>query len=189
MVSAPSGAGKTTLCERLLDDSVPLARSISATTRAPRPDERNGVDYRFMSCGRFRRLAKEGAFLEYEENFGNCYGTPRAFIDRQLGRGRSVLLAIDVKGAMRVKRLYRSRAVLIFIMPPSIAALRKRLQGRMSDSRTSISTRLALAKKEMAYREAYKYVVVNDNLNRAYRKLKEIVVAELQERTTCRQST
>lgn len=188
VVSAPSGAGKTTLCKRLLGDGIRLADSVSMTTRAPRPGERDGVDYHFVTPARFRAVARSGGFLEYEENFGNSYGTPRAFIDESLAQGVPVLLSIDVKGAMKVRAAYRRTAVLIFIMPPSIAALKERLCKRMADSDDAIATRLALAKKEMACRSHYDHVVVNDNLEHAYRKLKKIIVNELKEPISCTRS-
>ena len=159
------------------------------TTRAPRAGEKDGVDYHFVSRRRFREMAERGGFLEYEENFGNCYGTPRKFIDDNVAGGTSVLLSIDVKGAMKVRRAYGADAVLVFIMPPSIRALKKRLHGRMSDSRASIETRLKLAKKEMAYRSRYDHVVVNDNLEHAYRKLKKVIMNELKERQSCSTSS
>ena len=189
IISAPSGAGKTTLCKRLLADGIRLADCVSMTTRAPRPGERDGVDYHFVTKARFRGMIARRAFLEYEENFGNFYGTPRAFVDRHLEQGEPVLLSIDVKGAMKVRRAYRRDAVLIFIMPPSIAALKKRLIGRMSDSHASIAKRLDLAKREMSYRSRYDHVVVNDNLEHAYRKLKKIVVRELKECVPCKTSS
>lgn len=188
VVSAPSGAGKTTLCQRLLREFGPrggLADSVSMTTRAPRPGEKRGVDYRFVSRRQFEAVIRRRGFLEYEENFGNFYGTPRRFVDDSLARGVSVLLSIDVKGAMKVRRAYRKRAVLIFIMPPSVRALKERLTGRMSDSRESIERRLKLAKREMSYRKRYDHVVVNDDLDRAYRRLKKIIVNGSKEPYPC----
>ncbi len=186
VVSAPSGAGKTTLCNRLLAGGVGLADSVSVTTRAPRRGERDGVDYHFITRRRFREMARRGAFLEHEENFGNCYGTPRRFVDDALAAGTSVLLSIDVKGAMKVRRAYQRRAVLIFIMPPSVRALAKRLRGRRSDSRASIEQRLKIARREMSYRKRYDHVVVNDDLDRAYRRLSRIIVNESKEPSRCR---
>lgn len=180
VVSAPSGAGKTTLCKRLLGEGLPLADSVSMTTRPPRPGERNGVDYNFVSKARFLKMARAGSFLEYEENFGNFYGTPRKFVEDNFKKGLSVLLSIDVKGAMKVRRSYRGKAVLIFILPPSVGVLKKRLLGRMSDSRESIAKRLAFAKKELGYKNRYDHTVVNDKLDRACRKLKKIIVSELE---------
>lgn len=180
IVSAPSGCGKTTLCNKLLAGGMRLVRSISVTTRPPRPGEKDGVDYRFVSPRRFAAMAGRGAFLEHEENFGNLYGTPRRPIEAALAKGRSVLLSIDVKGAMKVRRHYPKESVLIFIMPPSIAALKKRLRGRAHTSNDRIGIRLRLAKKEMSYRDRYDHTVVNDTLAIAYRRLTKIVSNELE---------
>lgn len=178
VISAPSGCGKTTLGRRLLDDNIGLYNSISMTTRPPRPGEKNGVDYRFVSRKHFQELIKAGAFLEYEENFGHLYGTPKKFIRDSLKKGRSVLLSIDVKGAMKVRRAYGAKSVLIFILPPSIAALKNRLHLRMSDGPDVIAARLRTAKEEVAYKNRYDHRVINDRLDTAYRKLKKIVMRE-----------
>ncbi len=178
IISAPSGCGKTTLCNRLLNDNLGLANSISMTTRPPRPDERGGIDYHFVSKEQFRRMIKTGGFLEYEDNFGHLYGTPRRFVEDKLRRGRSVLLSIDVKGAMKVKKAYPKESVLIFILPPSIGALKRRLRLRRSDEPTQINTRLKIAKSEMSYKDRYGYRVVNDRIDNAYRRLKKIIVEE-----------
>lgn len=179
VVSAPSGSGKTTLCNRLLNDRLDVVRSISATTRPPRPGEKDGVDYHFVSERRFANMVRRRAFLEYEENFGYFYGTPRKPVDRLLERGKNVLLNIDVKGAMKVRRAYPRASVLIFILPPSMGALKKRLHLRKADSAETISTRLKIAREEMAYRGRYDHRVINDKLEPAYRRLKNIVVSEI----------
>lgn len=178
VISAPSGCGKTTLCRRLLGDELGLTGSVSVTTRRPRPGEKNGQDYRFVSEKRFRSMAKSGKFLEYEENFGHLYGTPKKFISDNLKKGKNVLLSIDVKGAMKVRRAYGSRGVLIFLLPPSIAALKRRLVSRMSDHPEAIARRLANARRELSYKKRYDYRVINDRLDRAYKRLKSIVRAE-----------
>lgn len=179
VVSAPSGAGKTTLCRRLLGENLPLADSVSMTTRRPRTGEHDGVDYHFVSKARFLGMVRRGEFLEYEENFGYFYGTPKKFIEDNFKKGISVLLSIDVKGAMKIRRAYREKSILVFILPPSEEILRRRLVGRMSDSRKAIAKRLAFAKKEMSYKNRYDYKIVNDKLESAYRKLKKIVASEL----------
>ena len=179
VVSAPSGCGKTTLCTKLLNDNLGLERSVSMTTRLPRPGERDGVDYRFVSEKYFRRVIKEQGFLEYEENFGCLYGTPKKFIGSELNKGKSVLLSIDVKGAMKVRREYPEESVLIFILPPSLTVLKRRLCGRKSEDRASIMKRLKLANREIAYKDKYDYTVVNDRLDAAYKRLKKIIVAGL----------
>ncbi|MFA6078432.1 MAG: guanylate kinase [Candidatus Omnitrophota bacterium] len=181
IISAPSGCGKTTLCKKLLEDDLGLVHSTSATTRPPRSGEKNGVDYHFLSEKKFEEMAEAGAFLEYEKNFGYSYGTPKKAIEKDLKKGRSILLSIDVKGAMRIKRIYPDDSVLIFILPPSITALKKRLLSRRSDGEDAISTRLNLAKKEMEYKDRYQYRIVNDRLDTAYRKLKNIILDEIRQ--------
>ena len=183
VVSAPSGSGKTTLCNKLLKGGLFLRRSISMTTRPPRRSEKDGVDYHFVTEKYFREMIKTGGFLEYEENFGHLYGTPKEFIENNFKKGKSVLLSIDVKGAMKVRRQYPEESVLIFILPPSLKALGERLRLRKSEGRRAISTRLRLAKKEMSYKKRYDYVVVNDRLDAAYKKLKSIVVSQNQARS------
>jgi guanylate kinase len=178
VVSAPSGCGKTSLCRRLLAGGLGLVQSISATTRPPRKDELEGVDYHFVSREEFTRLAEKGGFLEYEENFGHLYGTPREFIEDGLKKGAYLLLSIDVKGAMKVKAAYPEESVLIFILPPSMAALEKRLKFRMMDGEEDIHTRLNLAKKELAYRDRYDYAIVNNRLESAYGRLRRTIIRE-----------
>ena len=179
VVSAPSGCGKTTLCNRLIAGGLGLADSVSMTTRPRRPGERSGVDYHFVTERRFRDTVRKKGFLEYEENFGHLYGTPRKFVEDRLRKGRSVLLSIDVKGAMKVQKTYPASSVLVFLLPPSMAALRKRLKSRKSDAPEVIRQRLGLAKKELSYKKRYDYSIVNNNLERAYRRLKGVVSAEL----------
>lgn len=181
VVSAPSGCGKTTLCNKLLADGLGLADSVSMTTRRPRPLEKKGTDYIFVSRRRFLAMIKRGDFLEYEENFGNLYGTPRRFIEANLLKGKPILLSIDVKGAMKIRRSYPANSVLIFILPPSIKVLKTRLHLRKSDSAEEVKRRLSLAKKEMAYKNKYDYKIVNDKLEDAYRALKKVVLKELEE--------
>jgi guanylate kinase len=180
VVSAPSGCGKTTLCKKLLKDDPGLVPSLSMTTRPARRGERDRADYRFVSRRVFQEKAKKKGFLEYEENFGHLYGTPRDLVEKNLAAGRPVLLSIDVKGAMKVRRVYPGSSVLIFIMPPSVSELKKRLEARHSDDSASIRARLAIAKREMAYRPRYDYVVVNDSLEGAYKRLKRIIKTELE---------
>jgi guanylate kinase len=182
IISAPSGCGKTTLCNRLLTDSLDLANSVSMTTRPPRPGEKNGIDYRFVSEKRFSEIVRKRGFLEHEENFGYFYGTPRAFVEKRLKKGKSVLLSIDVKGAMKIRKVYPAASILIFLLPPSLAVLRKRLTTRRSDPPDVIRRRLGLAKKELSYKNRYDHRIVNDNLEKAYRRLKSIVSAELEKR-------
>jgi len=180
IVSAPSGCGKTTLCGKLLKGRLGLVDSVSMTTRLPRPGERDGVDYHFVSGREFRALVAQGGFLEHEENFGSLYGTPKKLIEENVRRGVPTLLSIDVKGAMKVRRLYPKESVLIFIAPPSLAALKKRLVSRRSESADAVMARLKIAKKELSYKSTYDYTIVNDTLAHAYRRLKRIITAEME---------
>ena len=185
IISAPSGSGKTTLLRKLVaEKSLKLAHSVSMTTRPPRPGERDGKDYHFISEREFKGSIKKNAFLEYEDNFGYFYGTPKSFIEKNLKKGRSVLLAIDVKGAMKVRAAYPEESVFVFILPPSLDALKKRLKKRMSDDGPAIRTRLALAKKEMSYKDRYDYVIVNDRIDRAFRRLEGIVTQQIKGRVS-----
>ncbi|MFA5146507.1 MAG: guanylate kinase [Candidatus Omnitrophota bacterium] len=189
IISAPSGSGKTTLCKKLLADGLDLVPSVSVTTRPPRPGEKNGADYHFIKNGKFKELIRHGGFLEHEENFGNLYGTPKKFIKDALDKGKSVVLSIDVKGAMKVRGAYPKNSVMIFILPPSMRILKKRLRERMSDGEETMAVRLRLARKEMACKDRYDYRVVNDELHTAYRKLKNIIKREIKKRQerSCRQ--
>ena len=179
VVSAPSGSGKTTLCKKLLGSGLGLADSVSMTTRSPRPGEKNGDDYIFVTDARFRRQIRAGGFLEYEKNFGHLYGTPKDFIEDNIRKGTNILLSIDVKGAMKVARAYPAASVLIFILPPSIKELKKRLHLRRSDSAQVIARRLAIAKKEMTYKKKYDYRIVNDHIPQAYKKLEAVIKKEI----------
>ncbi|MDP3730756.1 MAG: guanylate kinase [Candidatus Omnitrophota bacterium] len=178
IVSAPSGCGKTTLCKKLLKDKLKLHQSVSITTRPPRRGEHNGADYFFMSAEEFIRMIDAKELLEYEENFGFLYGTPKKAVEKLLRKGRDVLLSIDVKGAMNVRKNYPRNSVLIFVMPPSMEELKKRLESREADTAKAILNRLKVAKQEIACRDKYDYVVVNDRLGAAYRKLKDIIILE-----------
>ncbi len=182
IISAPSGCGKTTLCRKLLEGRLRLSHSVSITTRSPRKGEIDGKDYFFITPEEFRAMVRKKEFLEYEENFGFLYGTPRKFVEGLLKEGRNVLLSIDVKGAMNVRRIYPKRSVLIFIMPPALPVLKKRLQSRMTDPARSISSRLKIARQEIKYKDKYDHVVINDALTAAYKKLKDIIIAESKRR-------
>lgn len=182
IISAPSGCGKTTLCRKLLEGRLNLSHSVSITTRSPRKGEIDGKDYFFIPPEEFRTMAGRKEFLEYEENFGFLYGTPRKFVKELLKEGRNVLLSIDVKGAMKVRRLYPKRSILIFIMPPTLLSLKKRLESRMTDPARSISGRLKIARQEIKYKDKYDYVVINDSLTAAYKKLKDIIISESKRR-------
>lgn len=186
IVSSPSGAGKTTLCNRLTREFPELMFSVSYTTRRPRAGERDGVDYHFVDQGTFERMAEAGDFAEWARVHGNCYGTPRAAVAEALERGRDVLFDIDWQGGEQLKQKFADDAVMIWVLPPSLAVLERRLRGRATDSTAVIEQRLAMAKKELTHYTIYDYLVVNDELERAYLSVKSIYVAA--HHTTRRQS-
>ena len=166
MITGPSGVGKGTLIRRLLERVPELQLSVSATTRAPRPGERDGVEYHFLSEEEFERLAREGQLLEHATYSGNRYGTPRWEVEPRLAAGTSVVLEIEVQGARQIREAMRE-AVQVFIAPPSAAALRERLEGRATDRPEEIERRLSAAEEELAARSEFGHVVVNDDLDRA----------------------
>ena len=177
IVSAPSGAGKTTLVERLVEQLPHLRMSRSYTSRAARQGETDGVDYNFVERQRFEAMAAAGEFLEWAEVFGNLYGTGAADTDRMLAAGDDVVLVIDVQGARKVRaRGLQTRAV--FVMPPSFNVLEQRLRGRSKDSESAIQRRLQVARDEVAAFTDYDFVVVNDGLAAAVDRLRGIIVAE-----------
>jgi guanylate kinase len=177
IVSAPSGAGKTTLVERLVEQTPHLKMSRSYTSRAARQGETDGVDYNFVSRDRFEAMIAAGAFLEWAEVFGNVYGTSAADTERLLAEGTDVVLVIDVQGARKV----RSRGIettAIFVMPPSMDVLEQRLRGRSKDSEEAIQRRLQVAREEVAAFVDYEFVVVNDEVTAAVDRLRGIVIAQ-----------
>jgi guanylate kinase len=177
IVSAPSGTGKTTLVERLVQRVPGLQMSRSYTSRQARVGERDSVDYNFISRDRFDTMVREGAFLEWADVFGYCYGTSAADTDALLAAGKDVVLVIDVQGARQV----RSRGietVSVFVLPPSAEVLEQRLRGRSKDSEDQIRKRLEVACREVSDFAQYEYVVVNDELDTAVSRLEAIVLAE-----------
>ena len=177
IVSAPSGAGKTTLVERLVEQLPSLRMSRSYTSRAARQGETDGVDYNFVSRERFEAMAAASEFLEWADVFGNLYGTRAADTEAMLAGGNDVVLVIDVQGARKVRaRGLEARAV--FVMPPSFHVLEQRLRGRSKDSEAAIQRRLQVARDEVAAFAEYDFVVVNDELTAAVDRLRGIVVAE-----------
>jgi guanylate kinase len=177
IISAPSGAGKTTLIKKLLKLFPDIALSVSCTTRAPRPGETAGRDYHFVTTKKFAALRSRSGFAEWARVHGYCYGTPRAPLERTVARGRDVLLDIDVQGARKIKRQYRN-AVSIFVLPPSRRELEKRLAGRGTDRKETIRKRLQNARREIREIMRYDYVVENRELRRAVADAKAIVHAE-----------
>lgn len=176
--SAPSGSGKSTIVKYLMDNhpELNLAFSISATTRAPRGTEKNGVEYLFLSEDEFRRKIANDEFLEHEEVYpGRFYGTLKSQVDNQTARGENVVFDVDVKGGCNIKKFYGSRALSIFIQAPSIDELRKRLIGRGTDSAEAIDGRIAKASYEMTFAPQFDHIVVNDDLQKAEKETYEIV--------------
>jgi guanylate kinase len=177
IVSAPSGTGKTTLVERLVQRVPNLRMSRSYTSRAARVGEQDGVDYNFISRDRFEARIGEKAFLEWADVFGSYYGTSAADTDAALADGEDVVLVIDVQGARQVRGLGR-QVVSIFVLPPSSAILEQRLRGRSKDTDEQIARRLAVARREVSEYSQYDYLVINDELNAAVERLQGIVAAE-----------
>jgi guanylate kinase len=174
IVSAPSGAGKTTLCRGLRDRFPDLNYSISYTTRKPRKGERNGKDYYFISKADFLRDIEKNRWAEWAEVHGNYYGTSRTFLDRLLASGRDILLDIDIKGMEQILSQYPDSAT-IFIMPPSTAVLRQRLEKRGTEDRDVIEKRIKAAQAEMEQKHLYQHLIVNDQLESALGALSKIV--------------
>ncbi len=180
IVSGPSGSGKTTLCKKLLlkrSAKGKIVKTISLTTRSKRRGERGNKDYRFVSGGEFLRQRARGQLLESQKVFGFFYGTPKSFVEENIRRGKDALLSIDVKGAAVVKKIY-PEACGIFIMPPSVDALKQRLKKRSTESKESMSRRLKLAKWEMGFAKKYDYVIINDKLSKAVSQLETIIIQE-----------
>ena len=177
IVSAPSGAGKTTLVERLVEQVPRLKMSRSYTSRRAREGEADGVDYNFVSRERFEAMAAAGEFLEWADVFGNLYGTSAVDTEALLATGHDVVLVIDVQGARKVRRR-GVETTAVFVMPPSIEVLERRLRGRSKDSGEAIQRRLEVAKQEVASYAEYDFVVINDELTAAVDRLRSIVIAE-----------
>lgn len=183
VISSPSGAGKTSLSRRLLMDHPKLQLSISCTTRPPRAGEMEGREYHFVDHDRFRRMIAEDAFLEWAEVHENCYGSPRAPVMAALEAGRDVLFDIDWQGARQVAELGGEDVVRVFVLPPSMGELRRRLYARAEDAADVIERRLARAKGEIAHWNEYDYVVVNQDFDRAYASISHIYYAAKSRRT------
>lgn len=177
VVSAPSGAGKTSLCQRLCETLPGIRHSVSYTTREPRPGEVDGVHYSFVDRSVFTAMAEKGEFLEWAEVHGNCYGTSRRRIEELLQAGVDVVLDIDVQGARQIRQSLQG-CLLIFILPPSMETLKERLRGRKSDTEQVIAQRLRNALGEIAEYKKYEYVIINNLFDEALRDLASIVLAE-----------
>lgn len=166
--SAPSGSGKSTIINYLMQQHLNLAFSISATSRPPRGTEQNGVEYFFLSPEEFKEGIANNEFVEYEEVYpGRFYGTLKSQVEKQLAEGQNIIFDVDVVGGCNIKRFYGDRALSVFIQPPSIEELRKRLEGRGTDSPETINSRIAKAEFELSYAPKFDIVVVNDQLEKA----------------------
>ena len=177
VLSGPSGAGKDAVLGELATVYPNARRCVTTTTRPRRDSEQDGLDYNFISASEFRKLAEEGAFLEYAEVHGRLYGTPRRWVEENLSRGEDVVLKIDVQGGLNVKRA-RPDAVMVFLVPPSMEELEKRLRSRNTDSDEDVTRRLLNARKELEQIPHYDYIIENSSLPSAAEELKAVIVAE-----------
>ena len=177
VVSGPSGAGKGTVCTAFLKEHEDVAYSVSATTRAPRSGEQEGVNYYFLSRGEFESMIANGELLEWAEVYGNYYGTPLKKIEEKLARGQDILLEIDTQGALNVQKKFPD-GIYVFILPPSIQELEKRLRGRGTDSEEAVARRLSAAAGEIAVAKEYAYTIVNGTIKDSVQTLAAIVSAE-----------
>ncbi|NBB17074.1 guanylate kinase [Caulobacter sp. SLTY] len=182
MVVAPSGVGKTSLTRRLVADHADLHLSISATTRDPRPGEHEGRDYHFVDRPAFDAMVEDDAFLEWAEVYGNRYGSPKAPIMEALARGESVLFDIDFQGAMTIHEKVPEDSVLVYILPPSLAEMSRRLHARSQDSEEVIAKRISRAKDEVSQWTVFDYVLLNEDFDKAYSDLAHIYHAERMKR-------
>ncbi len=178
VITAPSGAGKTTIARRILSESDKITFSVSATTRKPRKHEIHGKDYYFLTEDEFQKNIDEGKFLEWEEFYGGIrYGTLRSVIENHLNNGYFVLFDVDVKGAVNLKNIYGNRCLSLFIQPPSFETLESRLKGRGSENKESLRVRLERARMELTMASHFDHVVLNDQFEVAYGEVKRIVQA------------
>ncbi len=181
VLSGPSGAGKGTVGKAFLSRHPEIALSVSCTTRSPRTGEKEGINYFFKSEREFQDLISQDEFLEYACVYGNYYGTPKSFVAKKLSEGCEVMLEIDVQGAMKAKEAF-PHGLFIFLVPPSLPELERRIRGRATESEEQIQCRLSKARNEMAMSGEYDYVIVNDDVTRAAEEMEAIVCAERQKR-------
>lgn len=174
VVSAPSGAGKTTIVKNILKTFPEIVFSISATTRKKRSSETNGVEYFFISEDEFLRKISDDEFIEWEKFYDYYYGSLKSFVEENVENGNCVLFEVDVKGALNIKRIY-SEAVLIYIMPPSLEELKKRLENRMTETEEDLKKRIARAEMELSLKDEFDHVIINDELEKAISEVKEII--------------
>lgn len=180
VLSSPSGGGKTTVAKYLLKKYDNFVFSISATTRKPRPDEHNGKDYHFMSHEEFELAIGKGDLVEYERIYDNYYGTLRSEIDSAIAQGKIVIFDVDVKGALSLKKAYPKQSLLIFIEPPSLDVLEDRLRRRHTESEEELAKRLKRAEMEIAQKDKFDYLIVNNDINETFGKVESILRAEQQ---------
>lgn len=178
VVSSPSGAGKTTLSRRLIAEVPGVRMSVSATTRAPRPGEADGVDYHFCSVSQFQKMIDDDEFLEWARVFRNYYGTPRSEVEARLSAGEDVVFDVDWQGARALKTIRPGDVVSVFILPPSLAQLKMRLEGRPGASEDSVQSRLNGAGQDILRWGEYDYAIVNDTLDKAFDDLRAILLVE-----------
>ena len=183
IISAPSGAGKTTICRAVLDRIPNMLYSVSYTTRKPRNGEQNGIDYYFITENDFKNRIKNGKWAEWAEVYGNYYGTSSEFIDTSLASGRDILLDIDFQGTLQILDQYHD-SITIFIMPPSINILKLRLESRGTDSKHIISRRINAAEKDMKNKDFYRHVIINDKLSVAVADLISVIEKYTTDRNT-----
>lgn len=177
VVSGPSGAGKDTICQKLIKENSNIWMSVSMTTRKPRPLEKDGVDYFFVSSEEFENKINDNTFLEYASYNDNYYGTPKDKVEEKLNEGKDVILVIDINGAVNIKKIIPS-ALFIFIMPPDMETLKNRLIGRKTESKDKVVKRFITAYNEVNNYKKYNYVVVNDKIEDAVNKVKSIIQSE-----------
>ncbi|MDA5107712.1 MULTISPECIES: guanylate kinase [Brevibacillus] len=177
VLSGPSGVGKGTVCKALRERMPDLVYSVSATTRAPRAGEVEGVNYFFKTKEEFRRMIEQDELLEWAEYVGNYYGTPRLFVEEMLAKGRDVILEIEVQGALQVKKKF-PQGVFLFLAPPDLAELENRIVGRGTETEETIRHRMEMARQEIELMDQYDYVVVNDVIDCACERIRSIITAE-----------
>lgn len=174
--SAPSGSGKSTIVSHILKLHPEMEFSVSATSRAPRGQERNGIEYHFFTADEFRKMIAEDKFVEYEEVYaGSFYGTLKSEVQRIWDKGHVIIFDVDVKGGVNLKKYFGDKALSVFIQAPSVEELRKRLVARGTDSAEAIAKRVAKASEEMTYTDKFDYILVNDDLQKAYAEAEKVV--------------
>lgn len=182
VVSAPSGCGKSTIINRIISEGINLTFSVSATNRQPREGEKNGCHYHFMTTEKIRSMIQNDGFIEWEEVYpGRFYGTLKSEVENKINDGRNVVLDIDVKGALNVKKIYGDQALLIFIEPPSIDVLRKRLEHRGTDDEQTINVRISKAEYEISFAKYFDHIVINDNLDKSVKDVSKLITNFLED--------